>query len=119
MRESIIRRYGGQVARSVELLRQHPESAQCRAAVARELRDAGADRDPQLVALAERLRALVEAPGRAVLAEDPVERVGDDPADAGRAHHPGARGPRPAQSLPVGASCVGRTPNGDIGGVVD
>ena len=74
LRESITRRYGGQVARSVELLQQHPESAQCRAAVAQELRTAGADRDPHLVALAERLRALVEAPDQVVL-EDPVERV--------------------------------------------
>ncbi|MFJ7214671.1 hypothetical protein [Amycolatopsis sp. NPDC098790] len=74
LRESITRRYGGQVARSVELLEQHPESAQCREAVARELRNAGADNDPRLLALAERLHALVEAPDRA-LAEDPVERV--------------------------------------------
>jgi hypothetical protein len=75
LRESITRRYGGQVARSVELLHQHPESAQCRAAVARELRNAGADRDPHLVALAERLRVLVESPDQVLLAEDPVERV--------------------------------------------
>ncbi|WP_290060608.1 hypothetical protein [Amycolatopsis solani] len=72
LRESIARRYGGQVARSVELLERHPESAQCREAVARELRNAGADRDPQLVALAEQLRVLVEDPRGA---EDPVEKV--------------------------------------------
>ncbi|GAB3144328.1 hypothetical protein [Amycolatopsis sp. NPDC004378] len=75
LRQSIARRYGGPVARSVELLEQHPESPQCRAAVARELRNAGADRDPQLLALAERLRVLVEAPDQALLPEDPVERV--------------------------------------------
>lgn len=75
LRDSISAKYGGQVEASIEMLERHPDSPQCQQAVARELRNAGAGQDPQLVALAERLRGLVESPERALLQSDRVERV--------------------------------------------
>jgi hypothetical protein len=76
LRTYLARRYGGQVEASINLLERHPESPQIRAAVARELRTAGADRDQELTQLARGLTALIEnpdAPGMA--APDPVEEL--------------------------------------------
>ncbi len=75
LRDSISRKYGDRVTASVAMLERNPESPQCRAAVARELRAAGADADRQLIDLAERLRVLVENPEQVLFGQDRVEQV--------------------------------------------
>jgi uncharacterized membrane protein len=77
LRTYLARRYGGKVEASINLLEQHPDSPQIRAAVARELRTAGADRDQELAQLARGLTAIIENPDAFGTFEppDPVEQL--------------------------------------------
>lgn len=68
----IARKYGGSVAASIEQLQEQPDSPQRQAVVANELRSAGADRDPEIIRLANELARLIEDPASA---EDPTERI--------------------------------------------
>lgn len=78
LREYLARRYGGQVEASISLLEQHPHSRPVQAAVAEELRNAGADTDQELTQLARRLMLLIEGPEAFVESTpppDPVEQL--------------------------------------------
>jgi hypothetical protein len=78
LRDYLARKYGGQVEASISLLEQHPESPHVRAAVARELRSAGADSDQELTQLARSLTRLIEDPEtflRSTTPPDPVEQL--------------------------------------------
>lgn len=79
LRDSITRRYGRGVEVSIEMLETRPDSPQYQAAIAQELRNAGAEEDPELVRLARHLIDLVENPGQNIhspsATPDPVEQL--------------------------------------------
>jgi hypothetical protein len=78
LRDHLVRRYGGKVSDSISLLERYPEDPQVRAAVATELRNAGADRDQELTRLARNLTVLIENPDPSTTATprpDPVEQL--------------------------------------------
>ncbi|GLZ30224.1 hypothetical protein Lesp02_24140 [Lentzea sp. NBRC 105346] len=75
LRDSIAQRYGRRVEASIEQLEREPGSEQRQAAVAWELRHAGAAGDPVLIGLAERLRDLIEHPEKVWAVPDRVEHV--------------------------------------------
>jgi len=72
LKNVITRKYGGSVAASIYRLEKQPNSPQLQAVVAEELRNAGADRDWEIISLAEELSRLIDDPA---LAEDPMERI--------------------------------------------
>lgn len=79
LRDSITRRYGRGVEMSIEMLETRPDSPQYQAAIAQELRNAGAEEDPELTRLARHLIDLVENPGQNIhstsATPDPVEQL--------------------------------------------
>jgi len=71
----LINRYGKPVEASIDMLEQQPTSTERQAAVAWQLKAAGADRDTELARLAEQLTHLVENLPPPEPPADPVERV--------------------------------------------
>jgi hypothetical protein len=72
LKSALTQRYGASVAASINQLERQPNSPQRQAAVAEELRSAGADHDQEIISLANELSRLIDDP---TSPEDPIERV--------------------------------------------
>jgi len=75
LKDTLTRKYGTRVAASIQQLEQHPESVESQVAVTRELKAVGADKDPEIIDLANALLALIENPELSEEAYDPIEAV--------------------------------------------
>ena len=75
LKDTIVRKYGPSVTASIQQLERQPESLESQAAVTTALRAAGADQDPEIIALANGLSQLIDDPGLAGEAFDPLETV--------------------------------------------
>lgn len=75
LKDAIVRKYGRYAAAGLAQLEQNPASPQVQAQTAQILQMVGADRDPEIVGLADSLRRLVEDPGSLVESSGSLEAV--------------------------------------------